>query len=169
MSAEQEVEALVDSISGHLWNVAHLPEWMQIPALGRDTRPLLLPAARAVLDSGWLAERDAQVRAEATAAVEKAVEAVESLSVLVGKHDEDAMARDAYLHAARLIRAALTLDAGAALRAREAKALRDAADAWAGGEWRAVNFNRAGRDEHPGMRQARWLRERADALEAGES
>lgn len=47
-----------------------------------------------------------------------------------------------------------------------AAALRDAADDWAGGEWRAVNFNRAGRNEHPGMRQARWMRERAASIES---
>lgn len=45
-------------------------------------------------------------------------------------------------------------------------ALVDAAHDWAGGEWRAVNFNRAGRDEHPGMRQARWMRDRAQRIEA---
>lgn len=186
MSAEQEqVEALATSISGCLSNVSHLPGWMQTPALGRDTRPLLLLAARAVLASDWLAEHDAQVRAEATAAVAALhVERVQPIfdeaecadrdcghpegtcvivatSVCAHCADQTApdepwehMVREAAYWPCATIRA-LTPDAGAALRAREAKALRDAADAalehfgtWGGAGW------------------ADWLRTRADALEA---
>lgn len=53
-----------------------------------------------------------------------------------------------------------------AFRAGAAAALRAAADAWASGEWHAVNFNKAKRDEPPHARQSRWLRDRADEIEA---
>jgi hypothetical protein len=47
------VERLADSISGCLSNCSDLPMWMQPHALGRDTRPLLILAARAVISAGY--------------------------------------------------------------------------------------------------------------------
>lgn len=60
----EAVEALAWSVTGCMSNVSKLPEWMQVPALGRDTRPLLLLVAEAVLASDWLAEvvREAEQR-----------------------------------------------------------------------------------------------------------
>lgn len=46
-------ERLANAISGCLSNVSDLPEWMRVQALGRDTRPLLILAARAVLAAGY--------------------------------------------------------------------------------------------------------------------
>lgn len=50
---DHAVERLATEISGCLSNVSDLPKWMQIHALGRDTRPLLILTARAVLAAGY--------------------------------------------------------------------------------------------------------------------
>lgn len=57
MTKDEEVEELVNSITGCLGNVSDLPLWMQSSALGRDTRPLLRLVARAVIESDWLRDR----------------------------------------------------------------------------------------------------------------
>lgn len=123
-------------------------------------------ATRAVLASDWLAKHDAQVRAEATAAVAAQVEAVcvdwESYRDMTSWHIQP-------VDAAHRVRAALTPDAGAALRARGAKALRDAADSWQTGDWASAPHRADRIEERLANAQyvCDWLRNRADALEAG--
>lgn len=71
---DSDVEALVNSIAGCISNVSLLPKWMQAPALGRDTRPILEFVARAVIASAWLARHDAEVERRAAAKALRGIE-----------------------------------------------------------------------------------------------
>ena len=56
--------ALQAAIGGVLFNVSNFPERVQSRLLGQDTGPLNAKLTTAVLNSQWLTQHDAEVRAD---------------------------------------------------------------------------------------------------------